>query len=1677
MGDFHRAWAQLFRRFQLVPLAVALISCFASTLFVTAKISSGPAGSEPSELLGDTLHEDDNFEQQEMDDTKLLKVQMLQTSLTIRERKSTNSRNSAIQADGVVIVDGVAEEEEEMTTDKQLHDSNKDAVVESVAEKHAQRNMSLIQESSSGQHRLFTKELDSECIYSLMPFSSGMKMEAFRTLDILPGSVPCSATEMYAGADVLPRNHPVSLAQMPRRFEESNVSTDRVIAFAILLAYALAYFWSVFYMAYYIVYPYKKFDKQTTYMNGQKVITDIDVEEEAWRLGIFSWVGCSWGTVWISWWGSSNDAAFTRVKAEELPQLGNREYQAWYTFQKFKQLWNQEKEQYGPRRSLLRTIFKLWGPWPLIKLLLVGWMLMTVSNLYGMYLISTSLTYYSNLQKQIATNPEQPIKIAIPIIVAILAFNVTPVFTAVLDSINFNTQRRLDQSFRGALIMAVFEKGQRLPSNYLQPQLKKDRMHGKEEELPPIADMTMLIDADINANIAGCYAAVTDCINTVISLVAFTALLFTRLKWATCVAFGITIPMLMLAAYLGNLMRYFYLQIQRVADNRIRCCRELLFGIRVVKSYAWEEAMEERIRAFRKRELKSLHKYWIFMGLMGTQAMVFPRLIVICSLWVYQVAYGTHDVANIYVCIHLLNCLKGACGGLNGIIQRVVNILPSLKRLDDYMMLDEAPVHLPENKPDWVSVWPKEENSVLLRRSDLLAQRELRVKGTYRWFLRADHNPVALYDIDLTVPHGQLVAVCGEVGSGKSNLLKVILGELYPELDKDTFVSRPEVIAYSSQVPHIAEGTLKENVLFAQDMDKERYQAALTAAALDPDLKTLPGGDEVPIGSRGLTLSGGQKARISLARAIYHKSADLVLIDDPFSAVDAPTGKIIMEVALTGPVMKGRTKIVVMQPDAERISKCDKVIVMEGCRIVADGTPAEVMQTEVYKKLLSSREVQSFNEEGEQTVAAPATKEKKEENNQGLNIKLRDDEFEGRPTWEMIVQYIRTGRFRNLLGAVLTYISVMYFYLLCDLCLANWANEIAITAGGHHVGSYYIWSYWFWFVMGTCLYSFTFLCGMYFSLRISKNVLSMMLSKIMRAPVDRFFDRHPVGRIMNRLVADVNMVDFSLYQRSTGALAVLIQSIMPLCYVHFIIPIWISVFTIPLYAVCWIMCKRYWNTTVPLRYCAVNAESDCNSHIADVVNNNTVIRAYRDVDRITKEMCESVDDMIKASLGGEVVLKRWVEIRINLLWSFYTTSVFLVALLNPKGIGSGTLGMGLSALFALVGSVHANLNEATGAQFEFIALARIHEYLNIPQEKPMRHETDGRYRSYTMMLFRKDLGKLSCSGVGDQLKIQRGDKTVLACSSDCRFFVAKDKSSTVADLKPDNPILMKVEAWHSIAAVNGASRETDAMAAELCYGSSEDIMVEVVSGWLINGARVQIEQIKAGYADIPRDVLKGVTLTIEPRAKVGICGKTGCGKSSLLLVLLRILEPRAGKVLLSGVDTSHLGLATLRGALGLVPQDPVLFNSTLRYNLDPFRQYCDDRIWKVIKLAHLTDFVNSFFLGLDLQISEEGGNLSFGQRQLICIARMLLRQPALLLLDEATSAIDPRTQEKVQSTILTAFPNSTIIAIAHRLETVLDFDQVAVLDKGCVAEEGPVKELAQRKDGRFRAMLEARKAW
>ncbi|XP_077535964.1 ATP-binding cassette sub-family C member 2-like [Haemaphysalis longicornis] len=238
--------------------------------------------------------------------------------------------------------------------------------------------------------------------------------------------------------------------------------------------------------------------------------------------------------------------------------------------------------------------------------------------------------------------------------------------------------------------------------------------------------------------------------------------------------------------------------------------------------------------------------------------------------------------------------------------------------------------------------------------------------------------------------------------------------------------------------------------------------------------------------------------------------------------------------------------------------------------------------------------------------------------------------------------------------------------------------------------------------------------------------------------------------------------------------------------------------------------------------------------------------------------------------------------------------------------------------------------------------------------------------------------------------------------------------------------------------------------------------------------KLEFDNYTASYKPgILPDVLSNISFVANPREKVGVVGRTGAGKSSLVMAILRVLTASSGSIRIDDVDIKYVPLKTLRSVITVIPQDPCLVQGTIRDAVDPTRRHSDDEVWRVLNEAHLAEFVAQQSTKLHMEVGYAGGNLSAGQRQLVCLARALLRKPRVLLLDEATSHMDGDTDKLIQSTVRQCFSNCTVLTIAHRLNTILDNDKVLVLESGRVLEFGPTQELALNTQSNFHAMLRA----
>jgi len=1446
-------------------------------------------------------------------------------------------------------------------------------------------------------------------------------------------------------------------------------------------------------------------------------------EGESWNRGFLAWIYCDFVNEWVSKWGSIKGAEHTRVQASELGKLAEREDDCDQCYERLEKLWNTEVAEAGVEKASLVKVLIRYVSWQ--KILILGlWTGLYEAFLYVMPPIAISVLV--NIVEHIYIRRAQGDELdgnelLSATLIAILLFTGVPVFSSIANTFTQMLSMRISVRMCGGLSCLIYRKAQRLPTSSQQEascdewassenEKRYDAVVKKEIEgaakgagqkknedddkiileAPQKFSLVQVVSKDANSQLAMFPVSLIKLLITIPILFILAGVLFVKITWTflLCVL-GAFVMMAMLGTFAGAAAGEAY-GFAYQADIRLRYMEELFFNIGIIKACGWEHLGEQKIKESREIEIGRLKAwFWNTTNIWGV-LLSFPRVNIFLALWGYMFLNNKSQVEGIWTILPVLMTFRSAMLAAAAGLPAVVAAFPSFMRLQAYMKLNEAPNGNPRDEvvPHYVELWDRA--APLQIQSSLPSPSySVRVQGSFSWGRQA--TPF-LKDIDLIVPAGSSLAILGKVGSGKTSLLMAVLGELFPSADAR--ISIPDRIAFSNQMPYIMEGTLRGNILGSDSFNAERYNQAIFASCLSPDLEILPGGDLVPIGSRGIVLSGGQRARVSIARAAFSNSIVKVL-DDLFSALDARTSRHVLDHYIFGDLLQNTTRIVVSQPDKERIQRYDKVIILSEGRIVCQGTPDEVVQTEQYRELLNKDQAANLDDQGKGNSAKAEKLEVKlmsQIRTAEDAFKLRDEEFQGRATWSDIWWFICAGGAFNFFTFIVMFVANSFFQLLNLATLQVWSTEQlalkdglvdSIPSGWTHAPAFLIW--W-------VAYLLAFYIAMTHAIKFttgkSLTIHGEIVNRLLHAPMDRFFDKTPVGRIMNRFSSDNMQMDTDCMDQMMQVMNTVSNDGVNILYVHILLPFYFTLLTIPVYCALIFILRRYFNTVIPLRYLSQMCLSKTNEALVEVDGGITYVRAAQVGGPMFASFMQKIDDQLAAGVGTETFLRRWIIVRIYMMVAFFTTSVVFVAIWIPNSIEYGALGLCLINMMGCTLAIDTDVEAATKAQYQFIFMNRLQEYTKVVQEKPAFCPGDSKYSSFATYLDRGRMGELSCTngsqsgGLHIVRKTPQGLLEVLLVQKpDSNVFVAP-VGKRLSDLDPTNPQLAQTETWHQISSVNGVSKDAKKMAAELLrhvgHGYSYKVKVFVESGWLAEGgAKVSISGLYVGYGDIPRMVLKDVSLEVEAFSNVAFVGATGCGKSTLLLCMLRILELRGGNICINGIDIADIGLSTLRNTVGLVPQDPVIMNASVRSNIDPFGFYEDIQIWPALRMVGLEDKVKNMPGGLDTPLAGEAADLSFGQRQLFCLARLVARQPNLILLDEATSALDPKSQELVQSTVEKEFPKSTLMVIAHRLETILGFDKIVVMHQGRIAEQGTVKELKDVKGGLFAKMLAAKQTY
>uniref|UniRef100_A0A3P9IC91 Cystic fibrosis transmembrane conductance regulator n=1 Tax=Oryzias latipes TaxID=8090 RepID=A0A3P9IC91_ORYLA len=981
----------------------------------------------------------------------------------------------------------------------------------------------------------------------------------------------------------------------------------------------------------------------------------------------------------------------------------------------------------------------------------------------------------------------------------------------------------------------------------------------------------------------------------------------------------------------GRLFSKFRSKTAALTDNRIRTMNEVVSGIRIIKMYAWEKPFAALVSDVRNKEISKIMKSSYLRGLNMASFFCASKIILFVTFTLYVLLGNTISASRVFVTVSLYTAVRLTVTlFFPSAIEKLFESRVSIRRIQEFLLLDEITKGGSALPPE-----DKKENSVELQNL------------TCYWDKNLDAP--TLQNVSFTLKSNQLLAVIGPVGAGKSSLLSAILGELPAE--KGVLKVKGQM-TYAAQQPWVFPGTIRSNILFGKEFDQQKYDRVIKACALKRDLELLPGGDQTVIGDRGATLSGGQKARVNLARAVYQE-ADVYLLDDPLSAVDAEVGRHLFEKCICG-VLRKKPRILVTH-QLQYLTEADQILILKEGHMVAKGTYTELLQSGVdFASLLKKEEEEEEQQlppkdfsARERSLSQTSSVQSVKDGDQlpvgAETVQMVPEESRGQGTIgiKLYLKYLRAGaNVAVLLFVILLNILAQVSYIMQDWWLAYWAAEqeklnlknSSVPNGPNATEELDLNLYlgvYAGLTASTIVFGFMRNLLLFNVLvRCAQALHNRMFNSILKTPV-RFFDINPIGRVLNRFSKDIGQLDSLLPLTFVDFIQVFLQILGVVAVAASVIP-WILIPMLPLLLV-FIFLRRYFlKTSREIKRLEGTTRSPVFSHLSSSLQGLWTIRAFGAEERFQREFDAHQD------LHSEM--------------------------------DAGSVGLALTYAVTLMGMFQWGVRQSAEVENMMVSVERVVEYSDLQSEAPW--ETEKRP-------------------------------------------------------PPD---------------------------------------------WPSKGL-VTFDQVSFTYSEDSQPVLHNLKAVFRPQEKVGIVGRTGAGKSSLVSALFRLAEPQ-GKIYIDGVVTSEIGLHDLRQKMSIIPQDPVLFTGTMRKNLDPFHQHSDEALWNALDEVQLKSAVEELPQKLETQLAESGSNFSVGQRQLVCLARAILRKNRILIIDEATANVDPRTDELIQKTIREKFRECTVLTIAHRLNTIIDSDRILVLDAGRIRAFAEPLVLLQDPDGIFFNMVQ-----
>ncbi|XP_060516805.1 ATP-binding cassette sub-family C member 4-like [Cylas formicarius] len=1065
---------------------------------------------------------------------------------------------------------------------------------------------------------------------------------------------------------------------------------------------------------------------------------------------------------------------------------------------------------------------------------------------------------------------------------------------------------------------------------------------------PAMGKVVTMITKDV-FSIDGALPFLNDMWIGLIQTIVVTFVLYRKIGSSVFVGIGfflLVIPIQTFCARKGALNR---LKAAKKTEERIQLVQETLSAIKIIKMYTWEKYFEKLINAARIKETSRLRIIYYLKALILTLGGLTMKVAVYLVIITYTLT-GYQATAEMIFFIQQSFVVLKSCitTSIPMGVSHSAELVASLKRIQAYLTADEF---VPKDNSKSVATHPR----IYLNKVSMhIKDKEI------------------LKSVSLDIEKGLLI-VSGNVGSGKSSLLQTIINE-YPISGGELIVKG--TISYAPEEPWLFPSTIKQNILFGQPYNEQRYYEVLKACALTYDINQFEKVDNTVIGDKGINLSRGQQARISLARAVY-KDSDIYLLDDCLSALDGEVNKHVFRECIRH-FLKDKICILV----TNNINNI-KYVPNSNLLYMENGMTLDLVQQ---KESLDKRITYYIDEDGnypiEDSDVEAETNVDEDATESDQLLRQRNSE----PNRNMYHEEAKTGKvllknyvsYYKYAGGILVLLFMIILFVTCqitvsyaDKLVSVWVNveakltkfQIKNQTDSDEYASTVLKRdrmlnlYTIMIIVSTGLSLVRAFSNFYFCTKAGRNLHRVLVEGVVNAYMS-FFDNHFIGNVVNRVAKDMHTIDeavpFVIYE-NLRSFFLIIATMVLIVSVNLI-------FLVPaafLFLILYVIQRFYMPTGRSIKRLEAATRSPMVGYVNASLEGITTVRACEQ-EKLLKYEFDRHQDVYTSVFYMNITTVRWFAFVLDLSCTAFIAVVVLKFAIFSEGTLGGDVGLAVTQAMILTGLLQWSIRQAAEMENTMTSVERILEYAETDTEK----------------------------------------KTG-----------------------------------------------------------------QVFTDWPRNGS-IKYKNVRLSYKTTGEVALKDITFEIQGGSKIGIVGRTGAGKSSIISTLFRLYDFE-GHIFIDGEDIKSLDLEFLRSKIGIIPQDPILFSGTIRTNIDPLNKYTDSEIWLAIEKVQLKNLVT----GLDQPVTNGGQSYSSGQRQLLCLARALISNNKIVVLDEATANMDPQTDASLQKTIKECFAQCTVLTIAHRLNTFIQADKVLVVDGGRIVEFDEPTVLLGNRDGAFYRMM------